>query len=594
MSKTCYKPNSVKVRVDVFTFFNRVREIYTKHADDKTTAHVILFDYFKKFGDSLRMVFYVDGVPALEKKETYRKRDEKRAKTLKTAEVAIETLSDRVSQGKPPTKDMFKNVEGLCGAIKWPLQDRKDFVEFLHDIVLFHDSDFSSYDSIKTIWRPVGKIKILEYNREAVLVQTGLSTTKLTALAYVSCNDYNKNIPSLGIATNYNIVKDLPNAGKNNCLASMPHAASLPCGHGQTHRDCILIPFNIRRAIPGEEYLKCPRVEIAVPAGAFSDPSSTSQPAAPLTTSPAPSMAYDMLCQQYKLIKDRHANAKAQKHEKILSSEGTCFSDAKPDRQGKHKEFRRHRVIDRPTHQPGGSRQVHRPRYSFKAQPEPRQHRSPSICKQYQWKPSRDEETRTGALGAFIEAIFERGLTETDRTILYSLCPVVESKVRMAPQPNQDSQTSSSSCPGTPVEDKGEEVAEDDGDEDAESSTMDKSFIVFYQVLSAPIYSRKIKSKTVAGRQVGQLLARATSLGITLSPVPLCSVSYSINGLLESTNKQLYRSIKIMYRNGLVALEKKINSQADGQPGTVLPKIDPKLPAIENYLLLNKASGGSR
>ncbi|KAG0357640.1 hypothetical protein BGZ54_000260 [Gamsiella multidivaricata] len=50
----------------------------------------------------------------------------------------------------------------------------------------------------------------------------------------------------------------------------------------------------------------------------------------------------------------------------------------------------------------------------------------------------------------------------------------------------------------------------------------------------------------------------------------------------------------MMYRNGSVALEKKINSQADAQPDAVLLKIDPELPAIENYLLLNKASGGSR
>ncbi|KAG0007396.1 hypothetical protein BGZ81_004930, partial [Podila clonocystis] len=103
-----------------------------------------------------------------------------------------------------------------------------------------------------------------------------------------------------------------------------------------------------------------------------------------------------------------------------------------------------------------------------------------------------------------------------------------------------------------------------------------------------------IKSKTVAEWQVGQLLARATSLGITLPPVPPCNVSYPTVGLLQSTTKQLYRSIRMMYCKGSVALEKKINSQAGGQPGTVLPKINPKLPAIENYLLLNKASGGSR
>lgn len=74
------------------------------------------------------------------------------------------------------------------------------------------------------MWRPVVKrdeFKVLEYNKVSVLAQIGLSTTKFTALASVSSNDYNKNIPSLGIATNYKIIKDLPDGGKNKGLASI-------------------------------------------------------------------------------------------------------------------------------------------------------------------------------------------------------------------------------------------------------------------------------------------------------------------------------------------------------------------------------------
>ncbi|KAK3841737.1 MAG: hypothetical protein J3R72DRAFT_491315 [Linnemannia gamsii] len=289
--------------------------------------------------------------------------------------------------------------------------------------------------------------------------------------------------------------------------------------------------------------------------------------------------------------------------------------NAEPNRQGKHKRFRRHRVIDRPAHQPGVSNQAHRPRYSVKSRPEPQQHEQPSICRQYQRKPyTAEQETRyqqsvteakarkaekqqqrearrlekakklakkpppkiddmnksqlvnamvyehplvalpvgtvkanskraaaaatTNAnrlpsseqqqrqqqqevtdcilnivgqvrmtkrhaqefLGEFIETVFERDLTENDRTILNSLCPAVKSKIRVAPQPNQDSQASSSSSAGTPAEDEGEGDAEDDGDEgdddedggdedggeeDAEPSAMDKPFIAFYQILLA-------------------------------------------------------------------------------------------------------------
>ncbi|KAF9993069.1 hypothetical protein BGZ79_002326, partial [Entomortierella chlamydospora] len=47
-----------------------------------------------------------------------------------------------------------------------------------------------------------------------------------------------------------------------------------------------------------------------------------------LHTSPASFMSYDMLCQQYKPIKDLHDKSKAQKHEKILISKRTCHSDS--------------------------------------------------------------------------------------------------------------------------------------------------------------------------------------------------------------------------------------------------------------------------
>ncbi|KAK5815552.1 hypothetical protein F5H01DRAFT_405658 [Linnemannia elongata] len=731
-------PDDAIIRVDVLSFFTKIRGIYTKHADDKTKAQAILFEHLKKYGDPSHMVFYVDGAPALEKKETHRERNEKRAKALKNAKVAIETLGNRINQGKPPTKQMFKNVErSLRGGFKWSLQDREDFVHFLQaqeldahlcrteadidiaaecqpkDVVLTQDSDFFAYDSVTTIWRPVGKwddVKVLEYSREAVLAQIRLSTTKLTALACVSSNDQNKNIPSMGIATNYSIIKDLPDTDVPSLVKEYLESPRVVC-RGQEGIDftaSILVFTTMTQ-------------EIAAPAGVSSVPSPSSQSVTPLTASAASILSYELLCHQYKVIKDQHARAKEQKRQGNSSSK----SNSKPNRQGKHREFRRHRVIDRPAHQPRVSQQVHRPRHSYKSRAEPQQHEQPSICKQYERKPYTAEQearyrestaeargkkakkkrhretqrlkkekevakkpppkidemnkaqlinammyehplvslqvgtvnanskraaaaTTTNAnqlpsseqqkqqqqqevsacildivgqvratkrhaqefLGTFIETVFESGLTENDRIILYSLCPVVESKIRMVPQPKQDSQARSSSSAGTPTkvegnkdtedegdedaEDEGDEDAENEGDEDAEPSAMDKPFFAFYQILLAHIYSRKIKFKTVAERQVGQLLTRATSLGITLPSVPPRDISYQTNGLLESTTKQLYCSIKKMYRNGSVALEKKINSQADVQPGTVLPNIDPKLPAIENYLLLNKATGGSR
>lgn len=91
-------PDDAIIRVDVLSFFTKIRGIYTKHADDKTKAQAILFEHLKKYGDPSHMVFYVDGAPAFEKKETHRERNEKRAKALKNAKVAIETLGNRIGK----------------------------------------------------------------------------------------------------------------------------------------------------------------------------------------------------------------------------------------------------------------------------------------------------------------------------------------------------------------------------------------------------------------------------------------------------------------------------------------------------------------
>ncbi|KAK3812333.1 MAG: hypothetical protein J3R72DRAFT_462984, partial [Linnemannia gamsii] len=549
------------IRVDVLSFFTKIQRIYTKHSDDTTRAHSILLEHLKKYGDPSHMVFYVDGAPAFEKKETHRERKEKQAKALKNAEVAIETLSNRVMHGKPPTKQIFSNVENsLRGGFRWTLHDREDLVEFLQgrqldarlcpteadvaiaadcqpqDIALTQDSDFFAYDSVKTIWRPVGKwdeVKVLEYSRAAVLAQIGLSTTKLTALACVSSNDYNKNIPTMGIATNYRIIKDLPDADVPSLIKGYLESPHMVCNNQEG------IDFTASTLV-----FTTMTQEIAVTADVSSVPLPSLQSTTPLTASPASSLSYELLCQQYKAVKDQHSRAKEQRRLNITSN-------AEPNRQGKHKRFRRHRVIDRPAHQPGVSNQAHRPRYSVKSRPEPQQHEQPSICRQYQRKPyTAEQETRyqqsvteakarkaekqqqrearrlekakklakkpppkiddmnksqlvnamvyehplvalpvgtvkanskraaaaatTNAnrlpsseqqqrqqqqevtdcildivgqvrmtkrhaqefLGEFVETVFERGLTENDRTILNSLCPAVKSKIRVAPQPN--------------------------------------------------------------------------------------------------------------------------------------------------------------
>ncbi|KAG0333888.1 hypothetical protein BG005_005018, partial [Podila minutissima] len=77
------------------------------------------------------------------------------------------------------------------------------------DIVVSADSDMLAYASTSTLWRPVSNCLVLAYELADVRQELALSPAQLTALAVVSSNDYNKNIYSLGPATNYSIIKSL-------------------------------------------------------------------------------------------------------------------------------------------------------------------------------------------------------------------------------------------------------------------------------------------------------------------------------------------------------------------------------------------------
>ncbi|KAF9176252.1 hypothetical protein BGZ50_001236, partial [Haplosporangium sp. Z 11] len=84
------------------------------------------------------------------------------------------------------------------------------------DIVISKDSDLLVFGCVQKLWRPVGSwrhARFLTYDKGDVLAALKLTSEQLTVLAIVSKNDYNKNIPSLGIETNYKIVKHMSGDG---------------------------------------------------------------------------------------------------------------------------------------------------------------------------------------------------------------------------------------------------------------------------------------------------------------------------------------------------------------------------------------------
>jgi len=72
------------------------------------------------------------------------------------------------------------------------------------DIVISKDSDMAIYKSVHRICRPISGGRFLDYKLQDVVDTLGLTRQQLCVLGIVSRNDYNRNIASLGSATNLN------------------------------------------------------------------------------------------------------------------------------------------------------------------------------------------------------------------------------------------------------------------------------------------------------------------------------------------------------------------------------------------------------
>lgn len=242
MSSPSHLPSPGTIRVDVLgSFFLTIRNAYTACSWD--VAHGVVERQIEKLGTKKDMVLYIDGQPAQEKGPTIAQRAKRRQKALESTETRLQELETRVNDGLRVRKHHFAGVtKGLRSAYYWTADARRAFADYMlehgwvvvycpteadlaiakacqpTDIVLSRDSDMLYYASIRTIWRPISKGKILVYDVNEVLATLRLNRVQLTVLGLVSRNDYNRNIPSLGSATNYTIVKELEGLGKPNSV----------------------------------------------------------------------------------------------------------------------------------------------------------------------------------------------------------------------------------------------------------------------------------------------------------------------------------------------------------------------------------------
>jgi hypothetical protein len=231
-------PNG-KLRVDVQgTLFSLIRRAYSNH-DDEAAHRIFLHDLNKLFRPA-GCVLYFDGQRAQEKSRVHTQRDEVRKTSMAKATKLLGQLDDRTQQNQKISRQMHIDIKKTLGqCFAWSQSSKDGLCALLRsqgwivklctteadvgiasdctpeDIVVTRDSDMLAYQKVMTIMRPTRGNKALVYDVHNVLQSIGLSREQLTTLAVISTNDYSRNIPTLGCATNFGIVKRLNASGKN-------------------------------------------------------------------------------------------------------------------------------------------------------------------------------------------------------------------------------------------------------------------------------------------------------------------------------------------------------------------------------------------
>ncbi|KAF9117299.1 hypothetical protein BGW39_002363, partial [Mortierella sp. 14UC] len=220
-------------RLDVLgTCYKVIRNAYSNHTQEE--ANLILEKEVGRFGSTSGMTLYIDGCQAAEKSDTAADRQRHREKAWERTVTCLDTLEYRIENKLRLRRRHFVDVRsGLSSSFYWSLESRKNFAEHMEDkgwtlgdvkteadlaiaidaqpgdTIISADSDMLAYASIRTLWRPVSKGLILSYVVSDLLQVLGVSRSQLTALAVVSHNDYNRNIPSMGPVTNFSIIKSI-------------------------------------------------------------------------------------------------------------------------------------------------------------------------------------------------------------------------------------------------------------------------------------------------------------------------------------------------------------------------------------------------
>ncbi|KAF9384765.1 hypothetical protein BGX21_001218 [Mortierella sp. AD011] len=426
-----------------------------------------------------------------------------------------------------------------------------------------------------------------------------LTNVQLTALACVSKNDYESNVPGLGLISNYNIIKELGSSEDVKTLVAnyLIHPKVVPKNANELDFRTSLQVF-------------CRHVQTALGDG------------------PAEEEDWERLCQHFEELKNRHqqqkkSNIDARRTPQTVTDQATSGNWI--PRHKSHQKYNRYRIIDQPPRDgETDPHHHHRPRYSIKARDLPKHHGPPTLVEQHslkpmtpeqekRWRDSQNKEkdkrkaktasttttksnnnkrrrkvkeapcsiedkskaelvksmayqhplvcltigtlsantkrtlgdgtslqiaveacvkditkqalaTKCDAqsfIGQYIEAAYDAGLTEDDRSILSAMCPPVSSAIKNCDGADDEEE----------VEDNEEKEQQDDDDDD-DSNSIDNRHKQFFQILLAYLYSRKRLPSSVTGRHVMKLISRAAELQVALPAQRQWSTLYPTRELL--------------------------------------------------------------
>ncbi|KAG9062184.1 hypothetical protein KI688_006516 [Linnemannia hyalina] len=288
-------------------------------------------------------VLYFDGNPAKEKEGAHQQREKVRQDASKKAEEEVDEFAGRVDAGLRIRKQHYINIyKNLSKGFKWKDSDKDSMIKYLTQencnvvlsatdagvkiaedfqkgyIVVSVDSDLAVHPRISLVWRPISQGRFLEYRLNKVLAALGgFSRKHLTVLGIVPHNDYNKNIHGLGCATNFGLVKGLPE-GEISMMV--------------------------------ENYLADPRVALKNKAAINFGTSikvfgSGKQTALPRSEPDADALSVDKLKAKFNVVKDRLAQKTKADSEARLSAM-SASTGARVYRHKASQQFNRYRVID--------------------------------------------------------------------------------------------------------------------------------------------------------------------------------------------------------------------------------------------------------